>query len=169
MLKEAEAQAPEEVASEYTDFEKGRFQEYEEKEKKFTDEKALWKKDNPTDTIKRHKEWYIKGIIDTLSWENYKPIHEESPLPLDQWNQNDLEAEKEVSMKRPKKNQRKKKTSHNEGSENPNQNKVQASRIKSDPQLSILLNFELKITKIMSQNEEQNNNSVWKNIKKIIK
>ena len=33
MLKEAEAHVPEEVAREYTDFEKGRLQEYEEKRK----------------------------------------------------------------------------------------------------------------------------------------
>ena len=166
MLKEAEANAPEEVASEYTDFEKGRLQEYEEKEKKFTDEKALWKKDNPTDTIKRHKEWYIKGIIDTLPWENYKPrVDEEPPLPLDQWNQMIAEAEKEVSKEETKKKISEEKDIHNEGSGESNQNKVQAQRIKPDLTTVLPLNFELG-TENYVQNEEQNNNSVWKNIKK---
>ena len=166
MLKEAEANAPEEVVGQYTDFEKGRLQEYEEKEKKFTDQKALWKQDNPTDTIKRHKEWYIKGIIDTLPWENYKPrVDEEPPLPLDQWNQMIAEAEKEVSKEETKKKISEEKNIHNEGSGESNQNKVQAGRIKPDLTTVLPLNFELG-TENYVQNEEQNNNSVWKNIKK---
>ena len=136
------------------------------KEKKLSDEKALWKRDNPTDTIKRHKEWYIKGIIDTLPWENYKPKEEEEPpLPLDQWNKMIAEAEKEVSKEETKKKIREEKDVHNEGSGEPNQNKVQAQRVKPDLTTVLPLNFELGAENYV-QNEEQNNNSVWKNIKK---
>tara|TARA_B100000676_G_scaffold311928_1_gene383846 strand:+ start:5511 stop:7526 length:2016 start_codon:yes stop_codon:yes gene_type:complete len=166
LLKEAEQNAPEDIKPEYTDFERGRLLEYEQKEKKLSDEKALWKRDNPTDTIKRHKEWYIKGIIDTLPWENYKPKEEEEPpLPLDQWNKMIAEAEKEVSKEETKKKIREEKDVHNEGSGEPNQNKVQAQRVKPDLTTVLPLNFELGAENYV-QNEEQNNNSVWKNIKK---
>ena len=166
LLKEAEQNAPEDIKPEYTDFERGRLLEYEQKEKKLSDEKALWKRDNPTDTIKRHKEWYIKGIIDMLPWENYKPKEEEEPpLPLDQWNKMIAEAEKEVSKEETKKKIREEKDVHNEGSGEPNQNKVQAQRVKPDLTTVLPLNFELGAENYV-QNEEQNNNSVWKNIKK---
>ena len=166
LIQDAEQNAPEDVKSEYTDFERGRLLEYEQKEKKLTDEKTLWKRDNPEDTIKRHKEWYIKGIIDTLPWENYKPKEEEEPpLPLDQWNKMIAEAEKEVSKEETKKKIRKEKDVHNEGSGEPNQNKVQAQRLKPDLTTVLPLNFELGAENYV-QNEEQNNNSVWKNIKK---
>ena len=166
LIQDAEQNAPEDVKSEYTDFERGRLLEYEQKEKKLTDEKTLWKRDNPEDTIKRHKEWYIKGIIDTLPWENYKPKEEEEPpLPLDQWNKMIAEAEKEVSKEETKKKIRKEKDVHNEGSGEPNQNKVQTQRLKPDLTTVLPLNFELGAENYV-QNEEQNNNSVWKNIKK---
>ena len=166
LIQDAEQNAPEDVKIEYTDFERGRLLEYEQKEKKLTDEKTLWKRDNPEDTIKRHKEWYIKGIIDTLPWENYKPKEEEEPpLPLDQWNKMIAEAEKEVSKEETKKKIRKEKDVHNEGSGEPNQNKVQAQRLKPDLTTVLPLNFELGAENYV-QNEEQNNNSVWKNIKK---
>ena len=166
LIQDAEQNAPEDVKIEYTDFERGRLLEYEQKEKKLTDEKTLWKRDNPTDTIKRHKEWYIKGIIDTLPWENYKPKEEEEPpLPLDQWNKMIAEAEKEVSKEETKKKIRKEKDVHNERSGESNQNKVQAQRLKPDLTTVLPLNFELGAENYV-QNEEQNNNSVWKNIKK---
>ncbi len=166
LIEDAEQNAPDDVQSEYTDFERGRLLEYEQKEKKLTDEKTLWKRDNPTDTIKRHKEWYIKGIIDTLPWENYKPKEEEEPpLPLDQWNKMIAEAEKEVSKEETKKKIREEKDIHNEGSGESNQNKVQAQRVKPDLTTVLPLNFELGAENYV-QNEEQNNNSVWKNIKK---
>jgi len=166
LIQDAEQNAPEDVKIEYTDFERGRLLEYEQKEKKLTDEKTLWKRDNPEDTIKRHKEWYIKGIIDTLPWENYKPKEEEEPpLPLDQWNKMIAEAEKEVSKEETKKKIRKEKDVHNERSGESNQNKVQAQRLKPDLTTVLPLNFELGAENYV-QNEEQNNNSVWKNIKK---
>ena len=68
---------------------------YDAKEADWQKSKQAWKQDNPTDTIHRHKELYIKGIIDTLPWENYEPV--EPPMPLDQWNKMLEEAEKEVS------------------------------------------------------------------------
>ena len=166
LIEEAEQNAPEEVAEQYNDFEKGRLAEYEEIEKKFPDQKAIWKKDHPEDTIKKHKEWFIKGIIDKLPWEDYKPIvEEEPPLPLDQWNKMIAEAEKEVSKEETKKKISKEKDVHNEGSGEPNQNKVQATRIKPDLTTVLPLNFELGAENYV-QNEEQNNRSVWKNIKK---
>ena len=166
LIEEAEQNAPEEVAEQYNDFEKGRLAEYEEIEKKFPDQKAIWKKDHPEDTIKKHKEWFIKGIIDKLPWEDYKPIvEEEPPLPLDQWNKMIAEAEKEVSKEETKKKISEEKDVHNEGSGEPNQNKVQATRIKPDLTTVLPLNFELGAENYV-QNEEQNNRSVWKNIKK---
>ena len=54
---------------------------------------------------------------------------------------------------------------YNEGSREPNQNKVQATRIKPDLTTVLPLNFELGAENYV-QNEEQNNRSVWKNIKK---
>ena len=166
LIEEAEQNAPEEVAEQYNDFEKGRLAEYEEIEKKFPDQKAIWKRDHPEDTIKKHKEWFIKGIIDKLPWEDYKPIvEEEPPLPLDQWNKMIAEAEKEVSKEETKKKISEEKDVHNEGSGEPNQNKVQATRIKPDLTTVLPLNFELGAENYV-QNEEQNNRSVWKNIKK---
>ena len=78
---------------------------YEAKEADWQKSKQAWKQDNPTDTIHRHKELYIKGIIDTLPWENYEPV--ETPMPLEQWNKMIEEAEKEVT----KESDPKKKTS----------------------------------------------------------
>ena len=46
-----------------------------------------------------------------------------------------------------------------------NQNKVQATRLKPDLTTVLPLNFELGAENYV-QNEEQNNRSVWKNIKK---
>lgn len=166
LIKDAEANAPVEVATEYNDFEKGRLAEYENLDKKFPDQKTMWKQDHPEDTIKKHKEWFIKGIIDKLPWEDYKPIvEEEPPLPLDQWNKMIAEAEKEVSKEETKKKISKEKDVHNEGSGESNQNKVQATRLKPDLTTVLPLNFELGAENYV-QNEEQNNNSVWKNIKK---
>ena len=34
--------------------------------------KAQWKQDHPTETLKRYKTLYVKGVIDSLPWENYK-------------------------------------------------------------------------------------------------
>ena len=166
LIKDAEANAPVEVATEYNDFEKGRLVEYESLDKKFPDQKTMWKQDHPEDTIKKYKEWFIKGIIDKLPWEDYKPISEEEPpLPLDQWNKMIAEAEKEVSKEETKKKISKEKDVHNEGSGESNQNKVQATRLKPDLTSVLPLNFELGAENYV-QNEEQNNNSVWKNIKK---
>ena len=166
LIQEAEQNAPVEVAEQYTDFEKGRLAEYEELEKKFPDVKAVWKRDHPEETIKKYKEWFIKGIIDKLPWEDYKPIvDEEPPLPLDQWNKMIAEAEKEVSKEETKKKISKEKDVHNERSGEPNQNKVQATRLKPNLTTVLPLNFELDSENYV-QNEEQNNNSVWKNIKK---
>jgi hypothetical protein len=78
---------------------------YEAKEADWQKSKQAWKQDNPTDTIHRHKELYIKGVIDTLPWENYEPV--ETPMPLEQWNKMIEEAEKEVT----KESDPKKKTS----------------------------------------------------------
>jgi len=80
---------------EMSEAEKLRRVSYEAKEADWQKSKQAWKKDNPTDTIHRHKELYIKGIIDTLPWENYEPV--ETPMPLEQWNQMIEEAEKEVT------------------------------------------------------------------------
>ena len=166
LIQEAEQNAPVEVAEQYTDFEKGRLADYEELEKKFPDVKAVWKRDHPEETIKKYKEWFIKGIIDKLPWEDYKPIvDEEPPLPLDQWNKMIAEAEKEVSKEETKKKISKEKDVHNERSGEPNQNKVQATRLKPNLTTVLPLNFELDSENYV-QNEEQNNNSVWKNIKK---
>jgi len=69
-----------------------RRKQYEEKDKAWDNAKSAWKQANPDDTIHRHKELYIKGIIDTLPWENFD--NEEPPMPLDQWNKMIQEAEK---------------------------------------------------------------------------
>ena len=74
------------------------------------------------------------------------------------------EAEKEVSKEETKKKISEEKDP-NEGSGESNQNKVQAQRIKPDLTTVLPLNFELG-TENYVPNEEQNNNSVWKNIKK---
>ena len=75
------------------------------------------------------------------------------------------EAEKEVSKEETKKKIREEKDIHNERSGESNQNKVQAQRVKPDLTTVLPLNFELGAENYV-QNEEQNNNSVWKNIKK---
>jgi len=75
------------------------------------------------------------------------------------------EAEKEVSKEETKKKIREEKDIHNEGSGESNQNKVQAQRVKPNLTTVLPLNFELGAENYV-QNEEQNNNSVWKNIKK---
>ena len=86
-------------------------------------------------------------------------------MPLDQWNKMIAEAEKEVSKEETKKKISEEKDIHNEGSGESNQNKVQAQRVKPDLTTVLPLNFELGAENYV-QNEEQNNNSVWKNIKK---
>ena len=86
-------------------------------------------------------------------------------MPLDQWNKMIAEAEKEVSKEETKKKIRKEKDVHNERSGESNQNKVQAQRLKPNLTTVLPLNFELGAENYV-QNEEQNNNSVWKNIKK---
>ena len=35
--------------------------------------KTLWKQDNPDDSIKNYKEWYLQGKINVLPWEKYLP------------------------------------------------------------------------------------------------
>ena len=70
---------------------------YEAKEEDWQKAKTAWKESNPNDTIHRHKEMYIKGMIDTLPWENFESKDVEPPMPLDQWNKMLEEAEKEVS------------------------------------------------------------------------
>ena len=35
--------------------------------------KQQWKVDNPDDSIKTYKDWYLSGKIDSLPWENYLP------------------------------------------------------------------------------------------------
>ena len=165
LIKIAEISQPEEIDVEFTDFEKGRLAEYEQKEESLSREKAMWKKDHPHDTIKRHKEWFIKGIIDRLPWEDYVPKEtEDPPMPLDQWNQMIAEAEKEVSKETVKK-KISEENIHNEGSGKPNNQKNQATRIRPDLTTVLPPNFELGVENYV-QNEEQNNNSLWKNIKK---
>lgn len=34
--------------------------------------KTAWKQDHPNETIKHYKQLYIKGLIDSLPWENYQ-------------------------------------------------------------------------------------------------
>ena len=70
-----------------------------------------------------------------------------------------------MNKKETKKKISKEKDVHNERSGEPNQNKVQATRLKPNLTTVLPLNFELDSENYV-QNEEQNNNSVWKNIKK---
>jgi len=35
--------------------------------------KTLWKQDNPDESIKNYKEWYLQGKINVLPWEKYLP------------------------------------------------------------------------------------------------
>lgn len=78
--------------------EQKRLTTYDEKESSWQSEKAEWKRRNPEDTIKRHKELYVKGFIDNLPWEN---IDLEKPEDLESWNKwvdaANKEAEKEDS------------------------------------------------------------------------
>lgn len=48
--------------------------EYEEKEKNIDiqNSKTAWKQDHPDETLKHYKNLYIKGMIDSLPWEDYK-------------------------------------------------------------------------------------------------
>lgn len=43
-----------------------------EKQKPIQQGKSAWKKDHPNETIKHYKQLYIKGLIDSLPWENYQ-------------------------------------------------------------------------------------------------
>lgn len=165
LIKDAEENQPEPVDVSLNDATKERLRIYEEKDQKLFDQKKSWKTDHPSDTIKKHKEYFIKGIIDKLPWEDYVPKQEEPPMPLDQWNQMIAEAEKEVSKEAVKKKISQEKDIHNEGSGESNQNKVQNQRIKPDLTTVLPPNFELGVENYV-QNEEQNNNSVWKKIKK---
>ena len=56
-----------------------------------SDARRAWKAANPTDTIKRQRSLYEKGLIDTLPWETVekfdeenKPVYEEDDGPLDE-------------------------------------------------------------------------------------
>jgi len=55
--------------------------EYEEKEnsEEYQVGKANWKKDHPDQTLKRYKNLYIKGVIDTLPWERPQYTTVEEP------------------------------------------------------------------------------------------
>jgi hypothetical protein len=66
--------------------------QYEDKEQSWQGAKQAWKQANPEDTIHRHKDMYIMGMIDKLPWEDF--VAEEPPMPLDQWNKMIAEAEK---------------------------------------------------------------------------
>ena len=66
--------------------------EYEAKEQSWQGAKQAWKQANPEDTIHRHKDMYIMGMIDKLPWEDF--VAEQPPMPLDQWNKMIAEAEK---------------------------------------------------------------------------
>lgn len=66
--------------------------EYEAKEQSWQGAKQAWKQANPEDTIHRHKDMYIMGMIDKLPWEDF--VAEEPPMPLEQWNKMIAEAEK---------------------------------------------------------------------------
>jgi len=165
LIKDAEQNQPEPIDVPFDDNARERLRIYEEKDKKLFDQKKHWKNDNPGDTIKKHKEYFVKGIIDRLPWEDYVPKQEEPPMPLDQWNQMIAEAEKEVSKEAVKKKISEEKDIHNERSGESNQNKVQKQRIKPDLTTVLPPNFEMDVQNYV-QNEEQNNNSVWKKIKK---
>ena len=165
LIKDAEQNQPEPIDVPLDDNARERLRIYEEKDKKLFDQKKHWKNDHPGDTIKKHKEYFVKGIIDRLPWEDYVPKQEEPPMPLDQWNQMIAEAEKEVSKEAVKKKISEEKDIHNERSGESNQNKVQKQRIKPDLTTVLPPNFEMDVQNYV-QNEEQNNNSVWKKIKK---
>ena len=61
----------EQVAPQLTEQEKQREEEYElkEKDETFQLNKTKWKEANPNDTLKRYKNLYVKGIINSLPWE----------------------------------------------------------------------------------------------------
>ena len=95
-----EQQALEEVArkaKEEQEAEDLRRLAYDAKEEEWQKVKTVWKEANPHDTIHRHKDLYIKGMINELPWEKITITDEEPPMPLDQWNKMIEEAEKEVS------------------------------------------------------------------------
>jgi peptidoglycan hydrolase CwlO-like protein len=52
--------------------------EVKEEDSNYRELKQNWKQDNPEDTLKRHKEAYIIGKIDTLPWESYKQNSEQT-------------------------------------------------------------------------------------------
>jgi hypothetical protein len=52
--------------------------EVKEEDSNYRELKQNWKQDHPEDTLKRHKEAYIIGKIDTLPWEGYKQNSEQS-------------------------------------------------------------------------------------------
>ena len=52
--------------------------EVKEEDSNYRELKQNWKQDHPEDTLKRHKEAYIIGKIDTLPWEGYKQNGEQS-------------------------------------------------------------------------------------------
>ena len=54
--------------------EQQRLIEYEAKEKntEIQNSKTAWKQDHPEETLKYYKNLYIKGMIDSLPWEDYK-------------------------------------------------------------------------------------------------
>ena len=87
-----------EVLRTLDDEEQKRLTTYDEIENTWQTEKAEWKRRNPEDTIKRHKELYVKGFIDKLPWEN---INLETQEDLESWNKwvdaANKEAEKEDS------------------------------------------------------------------------
>ena len=61
----------EEPEEQYTEEEKARLQEYDQKEQEivFQQNKQKWKENNPNDTLKRYKNLYVKGLINSLPWE----------------------------------------------------------------------------------------------------
>ena len=95
--REAEEQLEEFKKREEQEAEDLRRVAYDAKEEEWQKVKTVWKEANPHDTIHRHKDLYIKGMIDELPWEKITIADEEPPMPLDQWNKMIEEAEKEVS------------------------------------------------------------------------
>ena len=95
--REAEEQLEEFKKREEQEAEDLRRVAYDAKEEEWQKVKTVWKEANPHDTIHRHKDLYIKGMIDELPWEKITITDEEPPMPLDQWNKMIEEAEKEVS------------------------------------------------------------------------
>jgi len=95
--REAEEQLEEFKKREEQEAEDLRRVAYDAKEEEWQKVKTVWKEANPHDTIHRHKDLYIKGMINELPWEKITITDEEPPMPLDQWNKMIEEAEKEVS------------------------------------------------------------------------